>query len=569
VTTSAATPQSPVEHFDAIVVGSGFGGSVSAYRLADAGLGVCLLERGRAYGPGDFARSPRDVGVNFWDPSSGCHGLFDVWSFRGLEALVAAGLGGGSLIYANVLLRKDERWFVDDHPGGGYDPWPVTAKDLDSHYSSVESTIGVQTYPYAETTPKTLAFFEGARRARLDPYLPPLAVTFANRGAPPVPGERIEESPNLHGRERQTCRLCGECDVGCNYGSKNTLDFTYLTRARERGADLRTLCEVVTIAPRPPGGFEVDYVAHRPDPDAAPVPTARRPRTRLTANVLVLSAGTLGTTYLLLKNRSAFPALGDALGTRFCGNGDLLTFAARCRDWHRGRRRPRRIDPGYGPVITAAARVADTLDGGTGRGFYIEDGGYPQFAAWALAGQPNPVLLRRAARFAVRAVWRRLTSDPRSDLSGEVARLLPAPSAAAALPMLGMGRDVPDGVMRLRQGWLDIDWTTATSREYFDRVRATMGLIALALGGRLRDNPLWHLKRVVTVHPVGGCPMGEDAARGVVDSRGEAFGHPGLFIADGSVMPGPVGPNPSLTIAALADRFADRMVDAAKGARVR
>src|SRR5919106_1169055 len=111
-------------NFDAVIVGSGFGGSVMTYRLAEAGLDVCLLERGRPYPPRSFARSPREMSRNFWDPSEGHYGLYDLWSFSGIEALVSSGLGGGSLIYANVLLRKDEEWFVGDGPGG--ESWPVT-----------------------------------------------------------------------------------------------------------------------------------------------------------------------------------------------------------------------------------------------------------------------------------------------------------------------------------------------------------------------------------------------------------------------------------------------------------
>ena len=107
-----------VEHFDAIVVGSGFGGSVVAERLARDGREVCILERGKPYPPGSFPRKPREMRENLWDPSVGLHGLHHLWSFRGLEAIAASGLGGGSLIYANVLIRKDERWFVHDHPVG-------------------------------------------------------------------------------------------------------------------------------------------------------------------------------------------------------------------------------------------------------------------------------------------------------------------------------------------------------------------------------------------------------------------------------------------------------------------
>ena len=106
------------DHFDAVVVGSGFGGSVMAYRLAEAGLRVCLLERGKHYPPNSFARTPRAMRENFWDPSNGLYGMFNVWSFKGSGALVSSGLGGGSLVYANILIRKDEKWFVDEQPGG-------------------------------------------------------------------------------------------------------------------------------------------------------------------------------------------------------------------------------------------------------------------------------------------------------------------------------------------------------------------------------------------------------------------------------------------------------------------
>jgi cholesterol oxidase len=126
--------------------------------------------------------------------------------------------------------------------------------------------------------------------------------------------------------------------------------------------------------------------------------------------------------------------------------------------------------------------------------------------------------------------------------------------------MLAMGRDIPDGVMRLTDGGLDIDWTTATSDAYFGRVERAVKTIADALDASYSNTPLWLFKRVITVHPLGGCPMGHHAGEGVVDDRGQVFGFRGLFVIDGSALPGPVGPNPSLTIAAVADRAAEVMV---------
>jgi len=555
-------------HFDTVIVGSGFGGSVMACRLAEAGQRVCVLERGRAYPPGSFTRSPYRARESFWDPGRGLTGMYHYWSFKGIDALVSAGLGGGSLIYANVFLRKDERWFVQEDLGdGGYEYWPVTRADLEPHYDRVEAMIGLQRYPFEHepyaNTPKTIAFKLAAERNGMEWFLPPLAVTFANEGEAPRPGQKIQEKlRNLHDRDRVTCQLCGECDVGCNFGAKNTLDYNYLTHAAHHGAEIRTLCDVRTLEPREGGGYAVGYTAL--DAEAGDVSANGRPAplTTLTCDRLVLSAGTLGTTNLLLRNRSAFPRISRKLGTRFCGNGDLLTLALNTCDIVDGRRVPRIVDPGYGPVITSTVRMPDALDGGEGRGFYLQDAGYPQHLAWILHVLAAPRTLWNWRDHGWYLVKNWLRGSPDTDVTGHIADLLEsAELSAGGLPLLGMGRDVPDGRMFLRGGRLDLDWKTDKSSPYFDRLRTTSRGVARSLGGRFADNPIWFLKRVITVHPLGGAPMGRFASEGVVDPYGNVFGYPGLYVADGSVMPGPVGPNPSFTIAALADRFADRILE--------
>jgi cholesterol oxidase len=555
------------EHADVVVVGSGFGASVAAYRLAEAGRSVVLLERGKAYPPGSFARTPAAMGRAFWDPSEGLQGLFDVWTFRGLESVVSSGLGGGSLIYANVLLRKDEKWFVHEAPvpGGGYETWPVGRADLDPHYDRVGQMLGATRYPYPDTTPKTAALRDSAGRLGLDWQLPPLAVTFAGRPSdPPVPGAPIPPPAygNLHGRPRSTCRLCGECDIGCNDGAKNTLDHTYLSAAAHHGADLRTRCEVRGVSPLPGGGYEVRYVVHHPADEGHRTATSRKPLHRITCDRLVLGAGTFGTTYLLLRNRIAFPGMSRTLGTRFSGNGDLLSFLLEASDPAAAGGR-RRIEGSRGPVITGAIRVGDAVDGdgSTGRGYYVEDAGYPVFADWLVEASQLPGQVRRLARFARSRLARRLGGSPKTGISADISALLgPGRLSDGSLPLLGMGRDVPDGVMRLRKGHLEVDWTTATSEAYFERVRATMLDLAADLGARFEDNPLWWSRRVVTVHPLGGAPMGRHVAEGVCDQDGEVFGFPGLHVLDGALLPGPVGANPSLTIAAVADRACDRIL---------
>jgi cholesterol oxidase len=273
-----------------------------------------------------------------------------------------------------------------------------------------------------------------------------------------------------------------------------------------------------------------------------------------------MAAGSLGTTYLLLRNRSAFPRLSRALGTHFSGNGDLLTFLRDSRQEVDGVKLPRWLDPSFGPVITSRIRIGDSLDGAgdVGRGFYVEEGGYPHFLSWLVEVSQAPQVALRLARFAAGRLGARLRGDPRSNLSADVAALLGRGMASGTtMPMLVMGRDVPDGVMRLRKGNLDVNWNTRASNEYFSRVEDTLRAIAGALGARYMPTPLWLFKRLITVHPVGGCPMGANEDQGVIDSYGQAFNYPQLYVADGSAMPGPVGPNPSLTIAAFADRVAD------------
>jgi cholesterol oxidase len=558
------------EHFDAIIVGSGFGGSVMAYRLAEAGKRVCVLERGKAYPPGSFPRSPYEMKRNFWDPSRGLHGMFNVWSFKNLGAVVSAGLGGGSLIYANVFIRKDSDWFVqEDLANGGYELWPVTREDLEPHYDQVERIIAPQAYPFDtapySSTPKTLALKAAAaalakdRPKEVSWQLPKLAVTFANPGSVAVPGEPIkEEFPNLHGRTRTTCHLCAECDIGCNYGSKNTLDYNYLTLAKRKGAEIRTRTEVRSFRPRDTGrGYEVGFVRHSDETSD----TSALPVERATCDRLILSAGALGSTFLLLKNRENFPKLSPRLGYAFSGNGDTLGIAFEARGPNDA---PRVMNPSLGPVITSTIRVADELDGvgAKGRGFYLQDAGFPYLFEWLAETADVPGAFGRDIRFAAAWLHARFSKDPPTDLSSQFSALLgDGHLTRSTLPLLGMGREIPDGRLRLSDNnYLDLDWSLDRSMSFYDRVRETMRGVSDALGATYRDDPVWYLSRSLTVHPLGGCPMGRVPEEGVVDSFGQVFNYPGLYVADGSVLPGAVGPNPSFTIAACANRFADSIL---------
>jgi cholesterol oxidase len=530
------------DRFEAVVVGSGFGGSVMAYRLAEAGVKVCLLERGKRWPPGSFPRTPYQFSEALWDPSEGRHGLYDLWSFGGLGALVSSGLGGGSLIYANVILRKPESWFAE----ADGTIWPITYEDLAPHYEAVVSFIEPETYPeHYRDTPKTRAFYDAASKLGLDPFYPPLAVKFS--GSDEEPGTRFDRpAQNLHRAQRYTCRLVGECDVGCNFGSKNSLDFTYLSKAGELGLDIRCRHEVKAFEPDE-GGFRVEVADHSNAEEGSPR-TGPPVWQVIFTKRLILCAGALGTPYLLLRNRSMFPDISPMLGTRFSGNGDFIAFAARS---------PTPMEPSRGPVITAAVRV----DGA--RGHFIEDGGYPDFLAWVGEMIALPRIAWAGKGTALRIAWGKLSGHPDQNLSAEAGKLLGSPSlAGGTLPMLGMGREPPQGRMRLRNGLLDVEWSFPKAKAYLDHVRSTVRAIAGEVGAEFEDNILWKLSASITVHPVGGCPMGATSNEGVVSpASGQVHNYPGLHVADGSVMPGTVGANPSFTIAAVANRFADAILE--------
>lgn len=540
-----------------MVVGSGFGGSVISYRLASAKENVAVLERGQAYKPGDFTRTVHEVSDSFWDPSNKLYGRFNVWFFKKLGALVCSGLGGGSLIYANVLIRKPKEWFAAE------ENWPITYDDLAKHYDAVEAILKPEEYPSGEhyDVPKVKAFRAAAQALadrdttlKLDKHLK-LGIAFA----PDKPLGSPIASVNMHGVERRSCTLCGDCVVGCNVGAKSTLDFNYLSLAKAAGASIYTSCEVREFRPIPGGKIEVSYVLHDPtDQTTSEVYTLQCKR-------LVLSAGTFGSTYLMMKNAKNFAAQ-PALGTRFSSNGDQLAFAINCTE---------PVNAMRGPTITTALRGSDPLDPNstsTTRGFYLEDAGFPHELSWLIAGFSLGGWLTRGVRFARQMFRKMWFSDPDSDFGEELHELLgDAKLSRHFMPLLAMGRDYADGTFSLTpkldpenpeaRTFLALDWNGTRSAEYFDRVTSVSRDLTEELGGKfIRHIPTALFSREITVHPLGGCPMGTDPTTSVVDSYGKSHVHDGLFVVDGSILPASVGPNPSLTIAAVANRAADNML---------
>lgn len=514
------------DDYDAIVVGSGFGGGVSACRLAEAGLRVCVLERGRRFTPTDFIDDPDDAPRLLFHPRLNRDGLFDVRLMRDVAVITAAGVGGGSLVYANVQLRAptdvfDERW-----------PASITRQALDPYYDRTEEALDPRPTPAEPALRKVAAFAQVAHDAGWEAKPLPIAVHFGAARKHP-----------FSGAPQQGCQNLGRCDIGCPIDAKNTVELTWIRRAEQFGAQV--LPHRLVTGLRAVGGrWEVDVRD-----------LAGGRRESLSAPTVVLAAGTLGSTRLLLQNRKALPRLSPALGSRFSGNGDALAVA---------------FDPtapgtegaanDVGPVMTSLVDLTAE------RRLIVADGGLP----------PHFHGLLDVAR-GVHAIdgWRRWllrASDAMvhlgfSDLPLRP-RHLPPPTQrtnADALIYLMMGRDAADGQMHLTRLFrrLDVRWSKAGSAELFDDLARTAAEIGAAAHGDMfsaLDGGL--ASKFTTVHPLGGCPMSDDPARGVVDDHGAVHGHPGLHVLDGSIIPTALGVNPSKTIAALAERGAEHLVAA-------
>jgi cholesterol oxidase len=521
--------------YDVVVIGSGFGGSITACRLAQAGRSVCVLERGRRWSNVDFPRSPSQIArTGFWDPDGGHFGLLDYRVYSRMHVIQGSGVGGGSLHYFNVHLRPPAAIFEDIR-------WPA-AIDLDTlgpYYGLARDMLDAAPLepPAGRRLPtRTTAFLEACEGTGRPSGLVPIAVY---RG----PGRR-----NPHGSVRQQpCDYSGDCMLGCATHAKNTLDLNYLALAERHGAEVYPLHRVHRLAPAAHGsGYRVSY--ERLDPATA----TSAPFDAVHADTVIVAAGTLGTAELLLRCRDrlgTLPDLSPALGRGFSGNGDLL-LAGTLTDAD--------IDAGPGPSITAGADFATP-----NQQMYVEDLGLPDPLFWFLEGLlATPVLPKSFFRLAT------ILSDGALGISGATGRLtqerqdlLGGGRTRGFLPYLGMCEDAADGEFVLdRSGALDLRWNPSASGEHFFELEEAMRELSVALGGVYVGSPLWRMGDLLTAHPLGGCRMSDDRLEGVVDDRGEVHGYPGLFVVDGSTVPTALARNPTATISALAERAAFLMI---------
>lgn len=493
---------------DVIVIGTGFGGAVSACRLASGGMDVLVLERGRWWGPDgdDRDRTPfprglpqisaavRNVQVRRgpWHRNvvRNSAGLYELNLFRHLDTLTASGVGGGSLIYTNMQVQPGPEFFAAFPP-------ELQGSELDADFDAVRAML--QPAPVPRATPKQAAFTGAAGAAGLGAQIvhPDLAVAFGHDPAVP------EHVTNAAGVTQRTCTFCGDCVLGCNEGAKTTLDLTYVPAALGSGARLETMCEAVGLA-RDGDVWQVRYRDHRSGRDRSA--SARR---------VVVAAGTLGTLRLLLASRDRWRTLrgvSDRLGKAFSGNADQGTLLL-----------------------------------GTS-------------AAWD--GDAGPAVTTAVVRTAADGSHRHLVGEASIPIRGLQLGKAVTEQLRHATVLLSMGVATQGATVRLdphdRDG-LDVDQANSMDAETFAGIDADAGALATAAGAgrtlrrvRLSRGP----DAQFSVHPLGGCGIGRTRHEGVCDHAGRVFGAPGLYVADAALYPRAVGLPPSMTIAALAERIA-------------
>lgn len=542
------------DRYDALVIGSGYGGAVSASRLARAlkpdgnRVSVALFERGREVRPGEFPDTALAAAESFQAQVESTHlgrqdALYDFHAGPDISVFKGCGLGGTSLVNAGVSLEPDARVFDDP-------AWPEALRadlheGLAAGYARARAMLTPRPYPRAQPTPaKWSALSDMAAREGLSCSMPPINVHF---GAPEA---------NAAGVIQPGCTGCGDCVSGCNVGAKNTLAMNYLPDAAAFGAHLFVQVRVTRVAPLPDdGGWRVYYRrlgVGRERFDA--------PEESVDASVVILSAGTLGSTELLLRSRAEL-SLSAAVGTRLSGNGDIIAFGYDIKDRVNGVgmgvEPPDPRDP-VGPCITGLIDRRDA-DEPMDAGYVVEEGSIPGALAPLMAG-----FFSAARELGAAATARGTPSRPHLENTTASFVLGPRHGAVAhTQTYLVMAHDDAGGRMSLEDDTLVLRWPGVGDARTVSRPNRWLAESTAAQDGVYVRDPLWTRvlgRRLVTVHPLGGCPMGQSAATGAVDHAGRVFRgtgdgvHRGLYVADGSIMPRSLGVNPLLTITALAER---------------
>jgi cholesterol oxidase len=515
------------DHYDWIIVGSGFGGSVSALRLAERGYRVLVIEKGRRFAAGDFPKTNWNLRRWLWSPRIGLQGIFQMSFMRHVTIYHGVGVGGGSLVYANTLPKPTAEFFTAPSWGHLAD-WGT---ELEPHYATARRMLGSAVNPFHTRGDEILESI-AADIGRSDEFHPAEVGIFFGEA-----GEEVDD-PFFDGAgpRRVGCTGCGACMTGCRVGAKNTLDLNYLHLAEGLGVEILPEVEVNALRPKEGGGYRLE--------------TRRslgliRPRRNFTADQVVLAGGVMGTLPLLLAMREqpdGLPALSRHLGDFVRTNNEaLLAVVAPDRE----------TDFAKGPAITSILHTDDhshiePVRYGRGSGF---------FRMLVLPHSPGRTALGRILG-AVRELARRPLTWLRVALVRDFAKqsqiLLYMRTLESTLRMR-LGRGLRTGFRRGLVTELEagatapsafMDAATDLARRFAEKAK---GVVVAVLTETLLGVPS-------TAHILGGCCMGEDAESGVIDASHAVHGYEGLYVIDGSAMSANPGVNPSLTITALAER---------------
>jgi cholesterol oxidase len=515
-------PTSGTNVYDYVIVGSGFGGSVSALRLVEKGYRVLLLEKGSELKAEDFPETNWNLKRWLWMPMFGFRGLFQMRPFWHVSVLAGNGVGGGSLTYANTL-PIPKRGFFESPSWSHLADWE---KELAPHYQTARRMLGAAPSDFltpADKLLRSLAEEDGRPEAFEKPHV---AIYFGK------PGKTVPDPYfNGEGPERTGCNHCGACMTGCRHGAKNTLDKNYLYFARKKGLTLLADTEVTHVAPDVTGdGYRIKARQGKN--------FYFRKEVQYTAKNVVFSGGALGTNKLLLKLKgdpTALPKLSDQVGRHIRTNSESLLCVMDTRGVE---------DHSKGIAINSLYQTdehshLEMTRYGAGSGFFRTI--YVPHAR----GTPGFLQIFRIILACLKQPMRTLRA------------LFIRDWAKAHMILLYMRST--EGTLRFARGLFGI---MTTKIEQGERPKATIPE-ASELAFRLADKvggttmnanyePLFDVP--TTAHILGGCVMGDSAATGVIDSQNRVFGYPGLYVVDGSTISANPGVNPSLSITALAER---------------
>jgi cholesterol oxidase len=528
--------------YDVIVIGSGFGGSVSALRLTEKGYRVGVLEAGRRFTRESLPRNSWDLRNYLWAPALGLYGIQRIHLLGNVMVLAGAGVGGGSLNYANTLYVPPTAFF-EDRQWASITDWH---EELAPYYDQAKRMLGVRLNP--TLTPSDVHLKAAAEKMGVGDsfHMAPVGVFFGDgedaEGAPRArPGQEVPD-PYFGGAgpARKACTECGECMTGCRHGAKNTLNENYLHLAERAGAVIHPMTTVTALSEHPDGGYRVRTV---------PTDHRRKGRAKvLRARYVVVAAGTYGTQTLLhtMKDRGELPRLSDRLGDLTRTNSEGLVGAQ--TDDRRYRKRHgdgSRADFTRGVAITSSVHPdADTHiepvrygKGSNAMGFMtILQVPYSRHRvrAWFARTAKHPVQLARSLS---NHRWSERT------IIGLVMQSLDNSLTTYRKPG-GLGK----GLLTARQGH------GAPNPVQIEEATRAATLLAEEINGFPGSNVGELMGTPLTAHFLGGCPIGASPREGVVDPYHRLYGHPGISVVDGSAVSANLGVNPSLTITAQAER---------------